>query len=97
MEPTNFRMVIDKCISIPFGQEMIRVLPVARSISADGTMDIENYAVTLFKRSGETQILEECSALDDANVAAHRWSEADCTENFAPRLSHPGIPSNSAP
>ncbi|KYP79550.1 hypothetical protein [Ferroacidibacillus organovorans] len=77
MEPTNFRTVIDKCISIPYGQEIIRVLPVARSIFADGTMDIENYAVTLFIRSGETKILEECSALDDANVAARRFSEAD--------------------
>ncbi|KUO95791.1 hypothetical protein ATW55_14955 [Ferroacidibacillus organovorans] len=82
MEATNFRMVIDKCISIPYGQEMIRVLPVARSIFADGKMEIESYAVTLFKRSGETQILEGCNALDDANVAAHRWSEDDSTENF---------------
>lgn len=88
MEPINFRSVINKCVSVPYGKEMIRVLPVARSIFADGTMDIDSYAVTLFKSSDETQILEECSALDDANEVALRLSEAGGTENSPQALRH---------
>jgi len=57
---------------------------VARSIFADGTMDIESYAgTTLFKSSGETQILEECSTPDDAIEVAFRWSTTGGTKNFA--------------